>query len=58
MEEHVHAAEGMGGAVHFLAEEGEVPFVRLTADLDEQGARAAGGVADRVALLRRKQHGE
>ena len=58
VEEHVHPAECVGGAIHFLAEEREVAVVRLTADLDEQGAGAAGGVTDRVPLFRREQHGQ
>ncbi len=45
----------MGGAIHLLAEEGEVPLIGLTADFDEQGAGAAGGVADGLSLLRREQ---
>ena len=55
MQEHVHAAEGMGGAVHLLAEEGEVALIGLTAHLDQERAGTAGGIADGVALLGSQQ---
>jgi hypothetical protein len=58
VQEHVHAAEGVGGAVALLAEESEVAFVGLTAHLDEKGAGAAGGVANGVAFLGFQQTGE
>lgn len=58
VQEHVHAAEGVGGAVALLAEESEVAGVGLESDLDEKGAGAAGGVANGVALAGLEKAGE
>jgi len=58
MQEHVHAAEGVGSAVHLLTEEGEVALIGLAADLNKEGSRAAGGITDGIALLRSKQEGK
>ena len=58
VEEHVHPAEGMGGAIHLLTEEGEIPLIGLSAHLDQQRAGTAGGIADGLALLWREQPGQ
>ena len=57
VQEHVHLADGPGGAVALLAEEREIARVAaaladVVARLDEHAARAAGGVVDAHAGLR------
>ena len=57
MQEHVHLADGPGGADAFLAEEGKVAriaaaFADVVAGLDQHAAGAAGGVVDAHAWLR------
>ena len=55
VQEHVHARQRPGGAVHLLAVQGEVVGADFLGGADQQRAGAAGRVADGVAGLRRRQ---
>ena len=54
MQEHVHPAESMRGAVTLLAKERKIPLVGLTPHLDEKRPRTAGRIANGVPFLRRQ----